>query len=183
MTNDDYLLWADVETTGLDSAADQLLEVAFVVTHLDRELTQVGEPFSAVFQARDVDLLHLSPDVVEMHARSGLWRDVMKGGEPGPIWERFGFWRKRLQWHMGETFYLAGRSVHFDREWLYIWMPSGEYEALRLSHRHFDLSSIKMFAGLAAFEFGVQEEAHRALPDVLGDIELARKLIKMLALP
>ena len=177
----EVLLWVDVETTGLDPHADQLLEVAAVATTLDEKFDTLGEPFSRVVGLpRTLTFHRVAPEVIEMHAASRLWREALASKlSADQAAQAMYHWARSLELWNGPTVYFAGRSVHFDRRWI----EAHLYEGLRflnISHRHFDLTAIKAFATVAELSFSVPEEKHRALDDVLDDIELARSLVGMI---
>lgn len=175
----DVLIWLDVETTGFDPEGDHLLEIAAVATGMDSNLTAFGEAFSMrIHPPAELRMLSVSIDVLEMHATSGLWRDVRDSAYTEEhAWRAFMSWAARLSLGSAETRSLAGRSVHFDRAWLEASMPASDLKILRLSHRHFDLTAIKAFAAITGMRMDVPEDAHRALDDVWADIALARMLI------
>lgn len=176
------LLWLDVETTGLSHEEDDLLEVAAVATLFDAELTELGA-FHSVVAMPMVSITAIHPDVLEMHAKNGLWRDCAKGQPLTNVSNMFGDFLRRWELLYGPTVYLAGRSVHFDRAWLPVLGAAADrsrwIDHLALSHRHFDLTAIKAFAGLAGITVDAPEDAHRALADVEADIALARRLIRI----
>lgn len=173
------LCWLDVETTGLDPARNHLLEIAIVATELSPELTAIGEPAHGIFrypEALRLDSIH--PDVLAMHASNGLWRESQDADLDYFVWNKV--LGTIESWDLaGEEAMLAGRSVHFDRGWLEKQAPQYIIDALNLTHRHFDLTSIKRFAELCGWSdlFEI-ESPHRALPDVLDDINLARDLVR-----
>ena len=65
---------------------------------------------------------------------------------------------------------LAGASVHFDHDFLKVHMP---HFASLLSHKHYDVSAIKLFAQSRGMPKGPKAEAHRAAADVLASVEEA----------
>lgn len=180
------LLWVDVETTGLCPGEHRLLEVAMQPTTFDSDFTEIGDPFHViVYHGRDLRLQDVSPDVLRMHSENGLWRESRGGQQLDQAFLRLmgqvNQWRARSDWEI-DTFYLAGRSVHFDRKWLEAYVPDDVWVRVPLSHRHFDLTTIKAWMNITGLPFDVPEETHRALRDVLDDIELARSLAKVTTL-
>lgn len=181
----DLLLWLDVETTGLDPENDKLLEVAAILTRYEPELPIEGEPFHAVIEPYPEGLGVVHPTVLDMHSRSGLWRaQSEEGDEPVLVSGAFRAWLEGqgIYRTAGLTIMLAGRSVHFDRQWLWQFNALDPHDSwidgLKLSHRHFDLTAIKLFMALRGVAFEEAPDVHRALPDVQADIELARRLIE-----
>src|SRR5436190_1169020 len=70
----DRLVWIDCEMTGLDLGSDLLIEVAALVT--DSELNILGDGVDVVIGASTEDMARM-PDVVrDMHASSGLTKEV-----------------------------------------------------------------------------------------------------------
>lgn len=176
----EHLLWIDVETTGLHPGYDELLEVYIHPTRLDATLTDVWEPFHMVLKIPSVPLSIVTDYVLHMHAANGLWAECRhSGNEVGNLRLELSSWAAGWRGYAGdEPTFAAGRSVNFDLRWLEHRL--GEvYKELGLSHRVFDLSSIKMFTSLAGIESGgTKSDAHRAKDDVLADISLARTLIE-----
>lgn len=155
------LLWCDIETTGLDPAADRLLEVGLALT--DANLRVVAET-SLVLSCRNVRDLEMSHVVREMHERSGLFDEVersslgLRAAE-----ELLVAW---VQEHHAEGLYMAGSGVHFDRGWLKHHMPA----LIQVwNYRNFDLTTLRYF-------FGAEKEtaAHRALPDIRQSMQQLR---------
>lgn len=112
----DVLLWLDVETTGLNVDRDHLLEVAVLPTLLDETLTPIDDLWTRVVALPDG--LRFKDVAVEMHARSGLWRDCLQSGlTVERLWRQLG--SQAVRWNLGSagSVTLAGRSVHFDRGW------------------------------------------------------------------
>lgn len=174
----EYLLWIDVETTGIDPLVCDLLEVAFALTEFDDELSLVDEPRSWVIRHRsDLTVEEVAPAVLAMHSANGLWEESRQAADEFRVWGRVSSWIAWLRLHPDAKLHPAGRSVHFDCEWLRAKMPPDILQRFQLSHRHFDLTSIKMIETLRGHTFDAPEETHRALDDVLADIALARELL------
>jgi len=184
----EILLWVDVETSGVKPGS-VLLEVAAQPTTFDAEFREIGKPFQAAIFYGDLRVAEVDPYVLAMHARNGLWEDAR---DPAKTMlsaaDRFAgavsTWQAHPDWYAGASVSLAGRSVHFDRDWLKRFALEETLEALNLSHRLFDLTPVKAFLTLSGVEFSVEEtEEHRALGDVLADIKLARRLSELVANP
>ena len=165
MSISEILLWVDVETTGIDlTPTNRLLEIAMVPTSLDSKFIELEEPFSEViYHGKNITLSNVSPYVLSMHAKNGLWEASRSANEPSIVYMHL----EQIidEWGLEDkTVYLAGRSVHFDRGWLEYSLPPHVCKALNLSHRHFDLSSIKTFAGVTGVTLEDSDDAE--LPGV-----------------
>src|SRR4051794_13703133 len=73
----DRLVWIDCEMTGLDLAADALIEVAALVT--DFELNVLGEGVDVVVKPPPEALDQMDDFVREMHTSSGLLDELDAG--------------------------------------------------------------------------------------------------------
>lgn len=179
----EYLLWLDVETTGLDPARDWLLEVAMQITEYTPELNEVGEPFNLVFPIPNVRLDAVDPYVLAMHSNNGLWDACRAVGSAPDTDFKIKAWFNGVlaeQIARAPKLYPAGRSVHFDVSWMKAKAPVA-WRTLSPSHRVFDLTAINLYRtlkdGPVPFTSG-DDSTHRALDDVQADIEYTRNILR-----
>lgn len=163
-------LWLDLETTGTDPTRHRILEIAAVI--VDEDLSIKAWVNYVINQDGQAWLDEMIPVVREMHTRNGLIDDCLNGvgtdlagAETAALY---------LASELGDDpIVLAGSTVAFDRGFIIEHMPA--LGAL-LSHRCFDVSTLKMaerdWCG-GAFR---KAEAHRALPDVLESLQQAREI-------
>jgi len=165
------LLWLDLETTGLDPRECKILEVAVM-------RADISEPFAAEPLCHAViphDGTNLSPFILDMHTKNGLLAECIAFAQnPMRIEEAEAVLldlvpeaESRLEMPV-----LAGSSIHFDHEFLKVHMPSFEK---RLSHRHYDVSAVKLFCESIGMPKLPKAEAHRAQADVLESINHAQR--------
>lgn len=194
-------IWLDLETTGLDPRAGHILEWAAVLAADDRDgdmspiaqysgvvrakLEALAEPspgftHSLTFAGDERDVLAIDPFVLKMHEKNGLWLDCE--GSDTSLADSEEFLVSLCVELAGvpepKGIVLAGASVHFDLSWIREHMPRF---AKCLSHRVFDVSTLK----LAAQSWGgvpfAKAEAHRALPDILESLEQAAAIKRSVA--
>ena len=67
-------VWMDLEYTTTDVDTARILEVAAIITN--RQLEQIGEPFSLTCKPDDFSGHSMPESVVDMHTRNGLLDDV-----------------------------------------------------------------------------------------------------------
>jgi len=167
-------LWIDLETTGLDRDGDLILEVAAVVTGPGPAFEQHDSYQAVVLLAVDLAIAKMDDYVFKMHTRNNLIADLGRGG----------FSLVEIQDQLMEMCasfddapILAGSSPHFDRGFIQRRMPRLHK---KLSHRHYDVSTLKM----ACVDMGQpfeKTEAHRAMPDILESIAHAKMSLQRLA--
>jgi oligoribonuclease len=175
----DRLVWLDIETTGLNPAEHEILEIGIIVTN--RHLMPV--PPEHGLEARMSWLLkphprfleEMAPEARAMHEASGLlaalqtsdaWDDPVDAQRDiAAFLDHFAPSRKSP---------LCGSSVHFDRAFL---MAGGWVGILsRVHYRNIDVSTLKTLADAWGYEPAPlpPAPAHRALPDLAASIsELA----------
>lgn len=162
------LLWLDLETTGLDPRKEQVLEVAVMEADF-------LDPFNARHLYTAVLPLDpgrvLIPFITEMHTKNGLLEDCERSITELAQVERDLLDLVPMVADKEERTTLAGSSIHFDHEFLKVYMPKF---AARLSHRHYDISSWKLLARSMGRPHTKPDPAHRAMDDVLASIKDGR---------
>lgn len=179
-------IFLDLETTGLDTVHDLILEVGVAI--VDDQLEIVDErtylfPMSNLVQDKldRADLI-----VQEMHTENHLIAEMYKLQAEGNAMS-YGFYRRALEavlldWFVmcglePGTCVLAGSGVHFDRAFMKENMPRVEEF---FHYRNWDVSTLKraVQAFAPAFWFSNAifhaESNHRALDDVRLAIEHTR---------
>jgi|JI9StandDraft_1071089.scaffolds.fasta_scaffold00275_53 oligoribonuclease (3'-5' exoribonuclease) len=172
----DALLWLDIETTGLDYQNDDIMEIAWAITTMRGDLL----PYSGYYLCQP-DCNKLSDFTLKMHTDNGLVHDLHV--DHFPRWGVKGAGRHieaRIAAAKGhnqfQNIHLAGASVHFDRTFL----ATKGVNLDGLTHRHVDLSSLKL--ALAATGRAAQKRTprHRAWWDVMDEIDEYRTLLSMI---
>lgn len=133
----DWLLWVDIETTGLDPNEDKILQLACVLTNCQDEKIHYKQEFT--FYHDEGTLLKMSEWCKEQHFKSGLVYDVLQSSWTIEDVERKIILILNQHLTIRDTVYLAGNSVHFDKSFISRLMP---LLAKRCSHRIVDVSSL-----------------------------------------
>jgi len=169
-----YILWMDLEMTGLDPIEDRILEVGAIIT--DWEFNEI-----AVYEA----VKQVGPALVKKRMVGSFWdefsdvRDALIAqnltGKNGRTVENelLAF----IDEHIGpdQKVLLAGNSIHQDRRFIV-----NEWTRLdaRLHYRMLDVTAWKVvFEGKFRKKFA-KAEAHRALDDIRGSIDELRYYLK-----
>ncbi len=135
--NKDYLVWMDLEMTGLDPEIDTILEIATIIT--DGQLNVVAEgPNLAVHQPDSV-LDAMNDWCKQHHGDSGLTERVRNSNISLAEAEKltFDFVRAYVPERSSP---LCGNSIHQDRRFLVRYMPVLE---AYLHYRNIDVSTLK----------------------------------------
>jgi len=157
-------LWIDLETTGLDPDDDRIIEVGWMLT----DHHEIVEPAQSVIITPDKmawELMQQDLFVQTMHTENGLIKDMESFGTI-MVEDAEDQILELLDKHDIETAILSGASVHFDRGFIKNWMWRLDQ---RLSHRHFDVSTLRMFfdsQGFHSYGERTRPTVHRALEDV-----------------
>jgi oligoribonuclease len=168
----DRLVWIDCEMTGLDIAADALIEVAALVTDFD--LNVLGDGVSVVVKPPSAAVEQMGEVVTSMHTASGLLAELDSGRT---VQEAQAEVLDYVRSHVAEERKapLAGNTVGTDRLFLARDMPELEGH---LHYRVVDVSSIKELSRRwfprAYFNAPEKSGNHRALADIRESIEELR---------
>lgn len=190
MSTNTYLLWIDLETTGLNPYKDQILEVAGFITPSDGvkpwahfALDDNGKPpvdtwFHFFCEAPAKDEL-MNDFVKGLHTDSGLLEDLENADRIDVANDGLS---RRLCAILDSCVpedakvMLAGNSVHFDAAFLKAWCPA-LMEHPKMSHRILDVTSILTTAeavepGISEYLRSYQNMNHRAMNDIVGSYNI-----------
>jgi len=163
MPSGDYLVWIDLEMTGLKPDSDVIIEIATVLT--DKELAIVAEgPVLAIHQSDEV-LAHMDDWNQRQHGSSGLVARVRASRVSVAEAQQ-----RTLEFLMplvtAGSSPMCGSSICQDRRFLARYMPELE----RFFHyRNLDVSTLKELArrwAPAVAESFVKQGTHLALADI-----------------
>lgn len=167
VTND-RLIWIDLEMTGLDPLAHEIIEIATVVT--DAQLNVLAEGPELAISQPLATLEAMDDWNRSQHAKSGLWRRVLEEGVA--ITEAEAQTLEFLKaWVPAGASPMCGNSICQDRRFLSRLMPGLE---AHFHYRNLDVSTIKELARRWAptIHSGFSKtSAHTALSDVRDSID------------
>ena len=188
---DHLLLWVDVETTGLDTRRDDILEIGLILT--DMNGNQIDGAIKTVLRPRlwRWKRRHLPDRVREMHTANGL---LDLADDAWTARAAQGWIRADIQClaHLHEVtlamIHPAGSSVRFDLNIIDRRMP-GLLDGLH--HRVLDISSLRMAVDATAENHGEERRApirdhqttHRVLDCLHRDIDDYRRIASEIILP
>jgi oligoribonuclease len=173
-------IWTDLETTGLNPEADEILAVGLLIT--DNTFNEIARFERAVHVPAGWRAMRdMSPYVLDMHTKSGLIERVADSRLSLADVEQQAC--EFLDQHLGEPAEkitarppMAGNSVHFDRAFLLRHCPE---LIRRFNYRLLDVSTLKVLAcatvpGAQAWNDSRPPAPHTPIADLEGSIaELA----------
>lgn len=171
MSENDRLVWIDLEMTGLDPEQERILEIATIVTDANLNLIAEG-PVLAVHQSDEV-LAGMDDWCTRTHGESGLTERVRVSAlsEADAEQQTLDFLARHLEPRQSP---LCGNSIGQDRRFLVKYMP--RLEAF-FHYRNLDVSTVKELARRWRPEVleGVQKKGtHLALDDIRESIDELR---------
>ena len=166
-----YLIWIDMEMTGLRPDSDRIIEVALVVT--DNALTAVAEAPVLVVHQDTATLTAMDTWNQSTHARSGLIDRVKNSPlDEAEVEQRMlAFLREHVPARVSP---MCGSSICQDRRFLARWMPSLEDY---FHYRNLDVSTLKELCRRWKPEVAkgwVKQGKHEALADIYESIDELR---------
>ncbi|MDX8410493.1 MAG: oligoribonuclease [Mariprofundaceae bacterium] len=166
-----YLVWMDMEMSGLNPDRDHVLEIATLITDSNLEIVAEG-PELVVHQPQEI-LDGMDEWCRKHHRASGL--TAMVQASTISLAEAEEKTLAFLQEYIPENGCpLCGNSIHQDRRFLYRYMP--QLEAW-LHYRNIDVSSLKEVVKRwypNAGKLPRKKGSHRALHDIRESIEELR---------
>jgi len=163
----DNLIWIDLEMTGLDPQADQIIEIATVIT--DSELNELAEgPVLAIHQPEAV-MATMDEWNTRQHGGSGLTERVRQSRTDLAAAERetLAFLE---DWVTKGGSPMCGNSICQDRRFLARLMPTLEDF---FHYRNLDVSTLKELArrwAPGAYNGFKKDSSHLALDDIRDSI-------------
>lgn len=162
-----WLLWIDIETTGLLPTQDKILQIALVLSSFDLKKKYILGEYTIHY---DLSSLQLNEWCQLQHTDSKLL-DIVKTSKLS-LQDSEQMILSKIYKHVNihdDVLYLAGNSVHFDKSFIQHHMPNLH---CLLHYRIFDISSIKLFYTLKhKKEYNLKKNSHTALSDILESID------------
>lgn len=167
-SNENNLIWIDLEMTGLNPEKDRIIEIATIVT--DSELNLLAEgPVMAIHQSHTL-LDDMDNWCVTHHEKSGLTQRVQESNisEKEAEKQTLDFLKKYVP---SKASPMCGNTIYQDRRFLVKYMPVLEDY---FHYRLLDVSTVKILAQKWAPDIlkGFKKEStHLALQDIRDSIE------------
>jgi oligoribonuclease len=166
--NQNYLVWIDMEMTGLNPDTDRIIEVAIVVT--DNNLETIAEAPVLVVHQPDSIMDGMDNWNKSTHGKSGLIEKVKAStlDEAAVEAQMIEFLKEYVP---ARTSPMCGNSICQDRRFMARWMPAFEDY---FHYRNLDVSTLKELAKRWKPDMakGVKKHGkHEAMADIYESIE------------
>lgn len=159
-----YLLWLDMEMTGLDPKTDHILEVAAIITdyHLNPKAT-----FHEIVYQPDEIIQNMDPWCIKTHGESGLTEKIPDGKALNQVEHDFLSFLNPFYTEQ-DAIILCGNTIGQDKAFIEHYMKD---LADKLHYRTLDVSGFKeVFHRMYGKKF-IKKETHRALDDIQESID------------
>ncbi len=172
-----YIVWMDLEMTGLDPEKERIIEMATIIT--DGNLSPIKEGPEIVIHQPDSILAEMDEWNTSHHGASGLTERVRKSKVTESAAEEMTLNFICQYVPKARMVPLAGNSIHQDRRFLERYMPRlNDY----LHYRNIDVSTLKelskrWYPDLRQYQ---KANSHRALDDIRESIAELRYFKSML---
>jgi len=165
--NQNYLIWVDMEMTGLNPDSDRIIEVAMVIT--DADLEAIAESPVLVVHQPDSVLDGMDAWNTSTHGKSGLIDKVKVSSldEAAVEQQMLEFLKEHVPERISP---MCGNSICQDRRFMARWMPKLE---AYFHYRNLDVSTLKELAKRWKPEVaqGIKKHGkHEALADIYESI-------------
>jgi len=165
--SDKNLIWIDLEMTGLDPDADQIIEIATIITNSELDILAEG-PVVAIHQPDSV-LDTMDEWNTSHHTSSGLVERVRSSSQTASQAEQSTI-EFLAEWVPSGVSPMSGNSICQDRRFMARHMPVLE---AYFHYRNLDVSTIKILASRWAPQVSAgfkKESQHLALADIRDSI-------------
>jgi oligoribonuclease len=134
-----WLLWVDLETSGLDPNTCNILQIACILSDFESE--NLYELPEISISTENLILDNMDPWCQTQHTKSGLVKKVQQSQISLNQAEQTitSFIEKSVK--ETDNVYIAGNSVHFDKKFIDVYMP---LLSQKLNYRIIDVSSIAL---------------------------------------
>jgi oligoribonuclease len=165
----EWMLWVDIETTGLDAQNDQILQIACILTSCEDDHQFFTEEYTFNHVQHTLD--NMNEWCKKQHKESGLYDQVLCSTCNLHDVEKHIVISLNQHLKVMDRVYLAGNSVHFDKKFIDYHMP---LLSARLSHRIIDVSTIAILCSNIAPSLYINRPQkmhnHTAMEDILESI-------------
>lgn len=170
-----YLLWLDLEMSGLDPKEHDIIEVGAVI--LDKKFEIMSKYHNVVhYDVAKHD--GLDPTVLNMHSRNGLWTACLKSeSNLARVDEQIWKWATSFFGIGLHHVKLGGNTLTADMPFIRLQMPNLSRIA---AYGTFDLATVRDLAYQLGYAPVLREDSnHRALDDCLLDIKATKAYLKL----